>query len=496
MKKLLCLLLTICVCMTLLVGCSASSGDMNYSDGSFSRNQGISPGADESDYRYEAIKENGFVKTDEQANSYFSLDRNTASYSYMRRQINENRLPNYESVRVEEYVNYFNYDYARPADGNALALSDSLFDCPWNANHKLLTIGVAAEEIEFSSKQNNLVFLIDTSGSMYGSDRLPLVQQAFSVLIDNLSANDTVSVVTYAGDSRIALEGESGANKTKIAAVIEDLSASGSTNGQGGIEKAYALAQKYFAQGGNNRVILATDGDFNVGASSKTDITELISQKRDSAIFLTVLGVGLCNTSDVTMKTLAENGNGNYAYLDSVAEATRVLAVELGGTVNVVAKDAKIAVSFNKDVVSSYRLIGYESKMMSEEEYEDENKDAGEIGSGHTVTAVYEIELKSEVTQGVVATAEVSFKDPSTNENKKVNAEFALSDYTATPSEDSVFIGCVIEYGLLLRNSAYKGDATFAAVAARLEGLQCAHDGNFKQEFAELVAKAAALSDK
>ncbi len=497
MKRFIGIFIVLCMCVASLAGCSAEYGD-GYWDKVYSPN--ASENAFDESYRFDEIAENGFVSTAEQNQSYFSLDRNTASYSFMRRQINNGIKINKGSVRIEEYVNYFNYDYARPVDGKALALSGGLFDCPWNAEHKLFTIGVAAEEIEFDAKANNLVFLIDTSGSMYGDDRLPLIQQAFTILLDNLDEHDTVSIVTYASGVNVALRGESGNNKTKIAAVLQDLEASGSTNGAGGIERAYEIAENYFIENGNNRVIIATDGDFNVGASSKNELTELISEKRDSGIYLSVLGVGMYNTSDTTMKTLAENGNGNYAYLDSVAEATRVLATELGGTVNVVAKDAKIAVSFNKEIVNSYRLIGYESKMLSQEEYEDDTTDAGEIGSGHTVTAVYEIELATiDVTAAVldkdneVAAVEITYKEPDSGESVKVNRSYTMDDYAAEPSEDSAFIGCVVEFGLVLRQSEYAVNANLENVLTRLSKLACTNDGGFKQEFKELVQKALAL---
>ena len=374
-----------------------------------------------------------------------------------------------------------------------MAVSGSLFDCPWNSENKLFTIGVAAEEISFENPtQNNLVFLIDTSGSMYGDDRLGLIQQAFTMLLENLADNDYVSIVTYAGDCRVALDGARGTEKTKIANVLQDLEASGSTNGSGGIQLAYEEAAKYFVKGGNNRVILATDGDFNVGISNKNQLKSFISEKRNSGIYLSVLGVGMFNTNDTTMKTLAENGNGNYAYLDSVAEARKVLVEEINGTFNVVAKDAKIGVVFNADVVDSYRLIGYESKMMSQEEFDDEQKDAGEIGSGHTVTAVYEVKLK-ENASGEVATAELRYKNPQTEESQSITYTCTTQDYTQTPDEDSVFIGCVVEYGLLLRQSQYKGDASFQSVIQRLETLNCVSTDQFKAEFLTIVQKAARL---
>lgn len=481
--------------------CACSSRDDSYSG---EMNPAGSYNAENADanYVYDEVVENGFSDASENNTSYFSLDRNTASYTYMRREISDGYTVSSDSVRLEEYVNYFSYDYARPTDGEALALSGSVFDCPWNSSHKLLTIGVAADVVEMSDKPNNIVFLIDTSGSMSGDSRLGLIQQAFTMLLENLTDNDRVSIVTYAGNVRTALAGARGSEKTRIANILQDLMAGGSTNGEGGIETAYEVAETYFMANGNNRVILATDGDFNVGISDKDQLKSFISEKRASGIYLSVLGVGMLNTNDTTMKTLAENGNGNYAYLDSVAEARKVLVTELGGTCVTVAEDAKIGVVFNEEVVESFRLIGYETKMMSQEEFEDENKDAGEIGSGHTVTAVYELQLREEAT-GEIATAELRYKTPPTDSSdddssrqKSVSLSFTTDDYTATPSEDCVFIGCVVEYGLLLRNSAYKGDASFEALTQRLQTLQSVTGENaneFRAEFLQLVGKAAEL---
>ena len=489
MKHLLSVFILTLASLLILCSCSPSSlSDHYYNSGISESDSGFSP-----NYQYDGISENDFVSTAEETSSYFSLDRNTASYSLMRREINQGLTTNANSVRLEEYVNYFNYNYARPSGEDALALSGSVFDCPWNEENKLFTIGIAAEEISFASDiQNNIIFLIDISGSMFGEDRLGLIQQAFTMLLDNLGDNDYVSIVTYASNCRVALSGARGTEKTKIANVLQDLSASGTTNGSGGIQLAYAEAEKYFIQGGNNRIILATDGDFNVGISDKNQLKNFISEKRQSGIYLTVLGVGMFNTNDSIMKTLAESGNGNYAYLDSVAEARKVLVEELNGTFNVVAKDAKAGVIFNPETVEKYRLIGYESKMLSQDEFYDENKDAGEIGSGHTVTAVYEITLK-ENTAGNIATVEIKYKHPESNENKNITETFTTYDYSANPDEDCIFIGCVVEYGLLLRNSEFKGNADFENVISRLSQLSCVREDPFKAEFLEIVKKACIL---
>ena len=485
---------TVILASILLVLCFALFAACNSVFDGYYWNGGFTTWETDSNYQYESVVEQDFVSAAVDPNSYFSLDRNTASYSLMRRQIEENLKIATDSVRIEEYVNYFNYNYARPTGDNALALGGSLFECPWNSEHALLSISVAAEELTIENKpQNNIVFLIDTSGSMYGADRLGLIQQAFTMLLDNLDDGDVISIVTYAGDSRVALDGEAGSHRVKIASVIEDLEAQGSTNGAGGLQNAYRIAEKHFIEDGNNRVILATDGDFNVGVNSKMGLKKLISEKCESGIYLSVLGVGMTNTNDITMETLARNGNGNYAYLDSVLEAKKVLVNELGGTLVTVAKDAKIGVTFNADVVEKYRLIGYDTKMLTEEQFDDVDTGAGEIGAGHTVTAVYEVELKTGAT-GNVAEAEVRYKDPSNNESKSVSMTYTTADYTDAPSEDCVFVGCVLEYGLLLRDSKHKADASFESVLARLKSIESyLQDDQFKAQFAEIVAKAAEL---
>ena len=500
MKKILSILLVLALCLAVFAACASGNMDSNWS-GSY-ENFGEMDSIDDN-YQFEEIVENTFVSTDDETASYFSLDRNTASYSLMRRQIEMGMKLNKGSVRLEEYVNYFKYDYTRPTGDDALAISGSVFDCPWNGAHKLLTIGVAAEEVTFeNAKPNNIVFLIDTSGSMAWDDRLALIQQAFTMLLDYLGDEDVISIVTYAGDSRVALEGARGVEKTRIANVLQDLMANGSTNGSGGIQKAYKVAEKYFINGGNNRVILATDGDFNVGVSTKDGLNKLISEKRDSGIYLSVLGVGMFNTNDTTMETLARNGNGNYAYLDSVSEARKVLVEELQGTINVVAKDAKIGVEFNPEVVAKFRLIGYDTKLLTQEQFDDETTDAGEIGSGHTVTAVYELELKQGAT-GKIADAEIRYKvpdnddDPTNDVSKSVSWSCSTDDYASTPNADSVFISCVVEYGLILRESEYKGDASFEYLIARLNSISSYIEGDqFKTEFVEIVKKAQTIYSK
>jgi len=487
MKKLIYVLVFVTAFTFAMQGCGKAN--------SFDRSQNYfaTEETDEPNYRYDKVKENDFTVTEVKNTSTFSLDRNTSAYSLVRRQINSGLKIASDSVRVEELVNYFSYDYPEPEAGKPLGISGTLSDCPWNAENKLFTIGVSAKKIDFSQKKrNNLVFLIDVSGSMFGSDRLGLVQNSFSMLTENLDDDDCVSIVTYASGTKIVAEGLRGNQKTQICNVIQDLTASGSTAGSKGIQLAYEVAGKYFIKGGNNRVLLATDGDFNVGISNKNQLNEFISEKRNGGIYLSVLGVGMFNSRDDIMETLAKNGNGNYGYLDSLTEARKMLVTEMGGTLEVVAKDAKINVAFNKDSVEKFRLIGYENKMMTEEDFNDENKDAGEIGSGHTVTAVYEIKLKDGAT-GELASAKIKCKSPDDDSNIEIDGSFNVSMYDSAPDEDVLFIGCVTEFGLLLRDSQYKGSAAWPALITRLGGLSSASGANadeFRKEFFDLVKKA------
>ena len=443
---------------------------------------------------YTEIIENPFVNTAETPDSYFSIDVNTASYPNLRRFIT-NGYTNIQkdAVRVEEMLNYFDYDYNTPKDDSILALTSSVFDTPYNENTKLLTIGLAAKEIEFSEVNNNLVFLIDVSGSMYSDDKLPLVQQSFSLLVENLNPEDRISIVTYAGDDSVRLEGAFGYEKEKILAVIEDLQAGGSTAGSKGIETAYRIASKYFITGGNNRVILATDGDFNVGLSKNKDLEEFISEKAKTGVYFSVFGFGTGNIQSSKMESLALKGNGVYSYIDSLNEADRALVQQIGGSMVTVAKDVKAGIVFNPEYVESYRLIGYENKMLTQEEFEDSNTDAGEIGSGHTLTVCYEIILTDkELVEGdSLADVKIKYK-PTENVGGDAATEQELiltvgtDSYHALPQGDDAFVAAVIEFALILRDSQYKGEAELEALIGRLEAMNLSGD-EYKEEFREIV---------
>ena len=446
---------------------------------------------------YTEIVENGFVNAGENNTSYFSIDANTASYPNLRSLIIRGYDIPKDAVRVEEMLNYFSYDYKTPEGDDILSLNASIFDTPYNPETKLLTIGLAAREVEFSNVKNNLVFLIDVSGSMYSDDKLPLVQQAFMMLTEALGPEDRVSIVTYASGDSIPLEGAFGYEKAKIMAAIEDLVAGGSTAGSKGIYAAYNLAEKYFIEGGNNRVILATDGDFNVGTVTNAGLEALISEKRESGVYFSVYGFGRGNLKADKMETLALKGNGNYSYIDSVKEAKRALVTDIGGSLVTVAKDVKAGITFNPDYVESFRLVGYENKLLTEEEFNDSNTDAGELGSGHTVTVVYEIKMKDDAvlmqeSEELLADVIIKYK-PTENsggngtEEKELRLGVLNSAYTTSPTEQNLFVAGVVEFALILRDSEYKAEANLEELISTLESLDLSDD-EFKTDFCDMVS--------
>ena len=376
---------------------------------------------------YNHYAENSFQSVAEHPLSTFSTDVDTASFTNVRRMI-ENRQDIFaDAVRTEEFINYFKYDYPQPDNDDKIGITTELSDCPWNDESKLMLVGLQAKDIDVQDIDSNIVFLIDVSGSMGDANKLPLVAQAFAMLAENLGQNDRISIVTYAGRDTVELEGESGANYSKIAETLAGLTAGGSTAGAAGINTAYELAQKYFIEDGNNRVILATDGDLNVGLSSQEELTALIEEKRDMGIFLSVLGFGMGNYKDSRLEALADNGNGNYAYIDSIDEAERVLVTEMNGTMFTVAKDAKVQVEFNPANVSYYRLVGYENRLLDDRDFEDDTKDAGDVGAGQQVTALYEIiptEAKAEEnTRTLKYQDDVAYPEPEKTEEGDLDRE-------------------------------------------------------------------------
>ena len=474
--------------MLLFAGCSAYNGAYAPDASESLDNILYSPDGENGNYDYESIVEKGFSTVEENPSSYFSLDRNTATYSLVRRQINDNIKVYPNSVRIEEMINYFDYSFPAPEE-KAVSVNGYLADCPWSDN-KLMLAGIKTAECGLETTNANYVFLIDVSGSMSGDDRLGLAKYGLNKLTDGLSDSDVVSIVTYASGVKTVLDGGecTADGKTKIKAAINGLNARGATNGGDGLERAYNIAKKHYITGGNNRVIIISDGDFNVGATSVDVMKEFIQEKADTGVYLSVLGVGMGNTRDTMLETLATCGNGNYAYLDSKLEAEKVFVEELNGTLKTVAKDAKAGVTFTKNVVK-YRLVGYDSKLISEDDFNNDKTDTGEIGSGLCVTALYEIEIADNA-EGKLADIEVRYKDV---RDEEVSDSVSCEVTTLTPTSDDLsFISCVAEFGLILRNSKYKDIASLYSVLQRLTALSAYISGDsYKTEFKTLVNKAA-----
>ena len=465
---------------------------------------------------YGSFQENGFKEVADAALSTFSIDVDAASYSNMRRFVNKGELPPVDAVRTEELVNYFSYDYPKPTGNDPVKITMEAGACPWNPANRLVRIGLKAKEIPTDNlPASNLVFLIDVSGSMWGANRLDLVKSSLKLLVNNLRDKDKVAIVTYAGNAGVKLEATPGSDKQKIREAIDELEASGSTAGGEGIMLAYKIAQKNFISGGNNRIILCTDGDFNVGVSSDKELEKLIEQKRKSGIFLTVLGYGMGNYKDSKMQTLAEKGNGNHAYIDNLQEANRVLVNEFGATLHTVAKDVKLQVEFNPAQVQAYRLIGYESRLLADEDFNNDTKDAGEMGAGHTVTAFYEVvptgvksdfagkidDLKYQKKQkpstplnesDELLTIKLRYKTPDSNTSKKI--ELPLIDHKSNRvSADFRFAAAVAMFGQLLRDSECKANATYDTVISLAKtGLENDEKG-YKREFIRLAETAKSL---
>jgi len=465
---------------------------------------------------YAAIDENKFRRPIDQPLSTFSIDVDTASYTNVRRFLNEGRLPPADAVRVEELINYFRFDYTDSTQGAPFGVTTELAPCPWDSRHKLALIGLQARRLPPGKiPPRNLVFLIDVSGSMASDDKLPLVKNAMKMLAETLAPQDRVGIVTYAGSSGVALPATRGDRRGEIQNAIGALSAGGSTNGAAGIQLAYQMASENFVKGGINRVILATDGDFNVGVTSLNALTQLIEEKRATGVFLSVLGVGTGNLKDATMERLADKGNGNYSYLDSLTEARRVLINEAGSTLVTVAKDVKIQVEFNPAMVGAYRLVGYENRRLRARDFNDDAKDAGEMGAGHTVTALYEIVPPGEEvnTGGVdplkyqrpvqpapervavasteLMTVKVRYKKPDGNASTLVSVPVAGRG-TAS-ARHLPFAAAVAEFGMLLRDSPFKADATWADVVRLATASRGADPDGYRAEFIRLVELAAAL---
>lgn len=473
----------------------------------------------ENSEEYSEWEEKGYSSVMKEPVSTFSADVDTASYSNLRRLIREgysiDELPE-NAVRIEEMLNYFTYDYKEPEGSEPFGVTAKIGKCPWNEDAELVMLGLKTEDIDYEdAPASNLVFLLDVSGSMYADDKLPLLQEAFCLLADNLTEKDRVSIVTYAGDDTVVLEGVSGDKTRTIKKALMGLETGGGTHGSKGIETAYALAEDNFIKGGNNRVILATDGDLNIGLTSEEELEELITEKKESGIFLSVLGFGTGNIKDNKMETLADKGNGNYAYIDSLREANKVLVEEMSATLLTICKDVKLQVEFNPAVVSEYRLIGYENRALNKEDFDDDTKDAGEIGAGHSVTALYEVILKeplsglsdedindlkysdeyrkeqgkdsleNSATEKEWLTLSIRYKKPAENESSLLTYPIGFESYMENPDDDFRFAGAVAEFGLLASHSENPEDASVKNVKKILKSIDL--DDEYKEEFLELV---------
>jgi Ca-activated chloride channel homolog len=440
-----------------------------------------------------APAEHGFVDAADESVATFAIDVDRASYAYLRRYLRDGIVPPSDSIRIEEMLNYFTYSYPQPADDVPFSVTTEVAGCPWNRANRLVRVGIQGRSLEqWRMAPNNLVFLLDVSGSMDDPRKLPLIQQSFQVLVNELRAEDRIAIVVYAGAAGVVLPSTSGADKATILSAIDALQAGGSTAGGQGIVLAYAIAQENFIANGNNRVILATDGDFNVGITSMDDLQKLIEEKRESDVFLSVIGVGEI-WYDTKMEMLADKGNGNYSYLDSIAEAEKVFRHELTGTLVTIAKDVKVQLDFDPATVKSYRQVGYENRALAAKDFDDDTKDAGELGAGHSVTALFEV-VPATSTPARLATLRLRYKEPTGKTSKPLIAEVVdegKSAYDASP--DLQFAAAVAEMGMLLRNSPHQGNATWDDVFHLARVSQGVDLDGTRTEFVKLAHMARRL---
>ena len=464
---------------------------------------------------YADFQENSFISPLKEALSTFAADVDVASYNNVKRFLNSGNLPPVDAVRIEEMLNYFQYAMPKPKGDDPVGIMTELASSPWNKAHQLLRISLKAKDIPKDNlPASNFVFLIDVSGSMYDANKLPLVKSSLKLLVDQLRDQDKVAIVTYAGNAQVRLESTSGASKMKIKEIIDGLQSGGSTAGGDGLKMAYAIAKQHFLKNGNNRIVMATDGDFNVGASSDSDMEKLIERERESGVNISVLGFGMGNYKDSKLELLANKGRGNYAYINDISEARKAMITEFGGTMFTVAKDVKIQVEFNPKYVQYYRLVGYENRLMDAEDFNDDKKVGGDMGVGHTVTAIYDIiptGVKSDIIGTVdplkyqenkskmvtnnspeLATVKFRYKDPN-GEKSKLQEHVVLHQDVKVMSEDFKFATAVAELGMLLRNSSFKQQSNFDALIQRAKQSKGVDNEGYRVEFIKIAENAKVL---
>jgi Ca-activated chloride channel family protein len=468
---------------------------------------------------YDRIYDNPFLSVAQNPLSTFSIDVDTASYANVRRFLQSGKLPPRDAVRIEELINYFTYDYTPPDTCVPFSVHIDVADCPWSSGHQLARVSLKGREISSDQRPpSNLVFLIDVSGSMQPANKLPLLKTALRMLVNQLSEGDRVAIVVYSGAAGLALPSTSCESRETILAALERLEAGGSTNGGAGIQLAYQVAADNFIRGGTNRVILATDGDFNVGVTNRGDLTRLVEDRAKTGIFLSVLGFGMGNLKDSQIEQLADKGDGNYAYIDSLDEARKVLVDQLGGTLITIARDVKIQIEFNPRTVGAYRLIGYENRLLRSEDFNDDRKDAGEIGAGHTVTALYELVPSGQVANipqvdplkyqkpatpndsaanggnAELMTVKLRYKEPNSNTSQLIERAVANSDRRlADAPADFQFVAAVAAFGMILRDSEHKGTATMDRVLSWAEAGRGQDREGYRSDFVKLVKLAQSL---
>ncbi len=491
MKKSLNLLLIVCLSF-LLISCSNSKPEGNYYNYETHYSDYV---PNENTDEHQIIKENPFIKSSINNKSNLSLSANTAAYSFIRSQINQGLEVNSNAVRIEEMVNFFNYDYNQPEPGDVFGFKSEIIQTPWNLDTNLLLVGLETQKIDLGDVSTNLVILLDVSGSMSAANKLPLVKESIKLLVEEMNVNDTISLVTYSSGEKVVFKGKTIEDYNEIVRKIDKLKASGSTAGKKGLEMAYEVAEEYFIEDGNNRIILATDGDFNVGISDTDTLVEYISEKVETGIYFSAFGFGYGNYKDEKLERIAMAGNGVYHYIDDIMSARKAFVDDIDGLLYTVARDAKAQISFDENAVLEYRLIGYENRQLSNEQFNDDTTDAGEIGTGLQVTAIYELKLANDVDNDI-ADLTIKYKSHDTTVDESYEDNFVVkNEVNDSPSTDAIFISSVVEFGLILLDSEYKVNANIDNAIERLESDDANLEEFFRNDFIEMLKKYKIITE-